>query len=79
MTCLHDCPPTHAEIAVAAYYLWLNEVTDAAHLGGSLEEGCHLRVLDADENWFIAERYLTELWHYKRREEEEIHNRCPEL
>jgi hypothetical protein len=73
MTCLRDIPPTHAEIALAAYYLWQKEVSD------TLDKDFFRRERTADENWFIAERRLMEVWHDKCREEEEIQGRgCPE-
>jgi hypothetical protein len=89
MTDLRDFPPTHAEIALAAYYLWLHEVSDTNHpnhpthlldwLHEVSDKNRHTHLLDADANWFIAERRLTEEWHRRCREEDEIQDRGPEL
>jgi hypothetical protein len=45
-------PPTHEEIAVAAYYLWLEETASPAY---TPEIGEEL----AQHNWIEAEHHLT--------------------
>jgi hypothetical protein len=63
MTILRDFPPTHAEIAVAAYYIWLQETEMSDPSPFWMSEDL------AIANWLQAERQLREECHRECREE----------